>query len=447
MKIVIAGAGAVGTHLAQLLAKERQNVTLVDQSEEKLARVADSVDIVTLNVRPTAFQGLKDAGVARADLFIAVTPDEMKNITCCIMAHSLGAKKTVARIDNAEYLSEEYKDFFKGVGIDSLIFPEILAAGEVADAVRYSWVRQWWEIAGGALVMLGVKLRASARILDQPLRKLCGPDTDFHIVAVKRGDETIIPDGESVLKLDDVVYFMTTRKNIDRIRTIVGKDDYEDVEHVMIMGGGRVALHTALKVPDDVDIKILETDGERCVALNDALGGRDVLVINGDGRDSSLLLSEGIRRTQAFVALSGQSESNILACLTAKRLGVRKTVALVDNTDYISMAEKLDIGTIINKKAIAAGHIYQMMLDADVSNVKCLTVADADVAEFVVKADAKVTKKPVKDLGLPRGVAIGGIVRNGEGMHVGGMTRILEGDRVVVFCKNLFIKKLEKFFA
>lgn len=447
MKIVIAGAGAVGTHLAQLLAKERQNVTLVDQSEEKLARVADSVDIVTLNVRPTALQGLKDAGVARADLFIAVTPDEMKNITCCIMAHSLGAKKTVARIDNAEYLSEEYKDFFKGVGIDSLIFPEILAAGEVADAVRYSWVRQWWEIAGGALVMLGVKLRASAHILDQPLRKLCGPDTDFHIVAVKRGDETIIPDGESVLKLDDVVYFMTTRKNIDHIRTIVGKDDYEDVEHVMIMGGGRVALHTALKVPDDVDIKILETDGERCIALNDALGGRDVLVINGDGRDSSLLLSEGIRRTQAFVALSGQSESNILACLTAKRLGVRKTVALVDNTDYISMAEKLDIGTIINKKAIAAGHIYQMMLDADVSNVKCLTVADADVAEFVVKADAKVTKKPVKDLGLPRGVAIGGIVRNGEGMHVGGTTRILEGDRVVVFCKNLFIKKLEKFFA
>ena len=429
MKIIIAGAGAVGTHLAQLLAKESQNITLIDESEEKLSKVADHVDLMTLSVKPTSIHALKEAGAAHADLFIAVTPDEMKNITSCMLAHTLGAQKTVARIDNAEYLDNEYKGFFKHIGIDSLIFPEILAARDIVEGIKHSWVRQWWEVHDGALVMLGIKLRETAEVLDIPLKVLCGPDTCYHVVAVKRDDMTIIPNGDSMLQLGDIVYFMTTKKYIPYIRKIAGKEHYEDVKNVMIMGGGRTAMHTALNVPGYMEVKIIESD------------------LNGDARDSSLLITEGIQHTQAFVALTGQSESNILACLTAKRLGVRKTVALVDNMDYISMAEKLDIGTIINKKAIAASHIYQMMLDADVSNVKCLTVADADVAEFDVKAGAKVTKKPVKDLGLPAGVAIGGLVRNGEGMHVNGMTQIQEGDSVVVFCQNMFIKKLDKFFV
>ncbi len=446
MKIIIAGAGAVGTHLAQLLAKENQDITLVDENEEKLSKVADNVDLMTLNTKPTSISGLKEAGAAHADLFIAVTPDEMKNITCCMLAKTLGAKKTVARIDNGEYLEAEYKDFFRNIGISSLIFPEILAAKDIVESIRHSWVRQWWEVHNGALVMLGIKLRETAEILNIPLKTLCGPDTSYHIVAIKRNDTTIIPNGETMLELNDIAYFMTTKKYIPYIRKIVGKEHYADVKNVMIMGGGRTAMHTALNAPGYMEVKIIERDPQRCNELNEALEDNDVMVINGDGRDSSLLITEGIQHTQAFVALTGQSESNILACLTAKRLGVRKTVALVDNLEYISMAEKLDIGTIINKKTIAASHIYQMMLDSDVSNVKCLTVADADVAEFEVKAGARVTRKPVKDLGLPAGVAIGGLVRKGEGMHVNGMTQIQEGDSVVVFCQNMFIKKIDKFF-
>ncbi len=446
MKIIIAGAGAVGTHLAQLLAKENQDITLVDENEEKLSKVADNVDLMTLNTKPTSISGLKEAGAAHADLFIAVTPDEMKNITCCMLAKTLGAKKTVARIDNGEYLEAEYKDFFRNIGISSLIFPEILAAKDIVESIRHSWVRQWWEVHNGALVMLGIKLRETAEILNIPLKTLCGPDTSYHIVAIKRNDTTIIPNGDTMLELNDIAYFMTTKKYIPYIRKIVGKEHYADVKNVMIMGGGRTAMHTALNAPGYMEVKIIERDPQRCNELNEALEDNDVMVINGDGRDSSLLITEGIQHTQAFVALTGQSESNILACLTAKRLGVRKTVALVDNLEYISMAEKLDIGTIINKKTIAASHIYQMMLDSDVSNVKCLTVADADVAEFEVKAGARVTRKPVKDLGLPAGVAIGGLVRKGEGMHVNGMTQIQEGDSVVVFCQNMFIKKIDKFF-
>lgn len=211
------------------------------------------------------------------------------------------------------------------------------------------------------------------------------------------------------------------------------------------MGGGRTAVRAIKKMPDYMDCKVIEMNNERCEELNELLDDK-VLVINGDGRDLALLNEEGIKNTQAFVALTGNAETNILACLTAKRMGVRKTVAMVENIDYVSMAEGLDIGTIINKKAIAASYIYQMMLDADVMNIRFLMTANADVAEFIAKEDSKVTKKPVKDLGLPTGVTIGGLVRNGEGILVSGSTRIEAGDSVMVFCHNINMKKLEKYF-
>lgn len=446
MKIIIAGAGAVGTHLAELLSKENQDIVLIDESEQKLSNISGNFDLMTLNVSPTSISGLKEAGTAEADLFIAVTPDENKNMTCCMLASAMGAKKTVARIDNDEYLQPEHRDFFKRMGINSMVFPELLAAHEIVDALKRSWVRQWWEVHNGALIMLGIKLRDTAEILNIPLKDLCCPGSNYHVVAIKRGEETIIPNGDNKLMLGDLVYFMTTKKYIPYIRKIVGKEHYEDVKNVIIMGGGLMSLHTALFKPNYMNVKIIDQDKATCDRLNLSLADKNIMVIQGDGRDAALLADEDISHTQAFVALTNQTEVNILACLTAKRMGVRKTVALIENMDYIGMAEKLDIGTIINKKAIAASHIYKMMLDADVANVKCLTLANADVAEFVVKEDAKVTRKPVKDLGLPHGVTIGGLVRKGEGMLVSGNTMIQAGDSVVVFCKSMLIKKIEKYF-
>lgn len=446
MKIIIAGAGAVGTHLAELLSKEEQDIVLIDESEEKLSKVAGNLDLMTLNVSPTSISGLKESGAASADLFIAVTPYETKNMTCCMLASAMGARKTVARIDNAEYLESRHVDFFKMMGINSLIYPEILAAQDIVEGVKRSWVRQWWEVHNGALIMLGIKLRETAEILDTPLKDLCGPESNYHIVAIKRGDDTIIPNGNDELHLGDIAYFMTTKKYIPYIRKIVGKEHYDDVKRVMIMGGGLMAAMAAQQLPDYMEVKIIEQDSKQSAQLTEMLANVDAMVINGDGRDTSLLIDEGIHYTQAFAALTEQTETNILACLTAKRLGVRKTVALVDNLDYVTMAERLDIGTIINKKTIAASHIYQMMLDADVTNVKCLTLANADVAEFVVKENARVTRKPVKSLGLPLGVTIGGLVRDGEGMLVNGLTQIKAGDSVVVFSKSMLIKRLDKYF-
>ena len=446
MKIIIAGAGAVGTHLAKLLSGEKQDIILMDEDESKLSAMGNNLDLMTVNLSPTSINGLKEAGVAGADLFIGVMPDESRNMTACMLATSLGAKKTVARIDNYEYLLPKHKEFFAKLGVHSLIYPEMLAARDIVDAVKMSWIRQWWEFAGGALVLLGTKMREKAEILNVPLHELGGRNIPFHIVAIKRGNETIIPRGDDVIKLNDIVYFTTTKKYIPYIRKISGKENEADVRNVMIMGGSRIAVRTVQYMPDYMKAKIIESNIARCNRLTELVDD-GVMVINGDGRDIQLLMEEGIKNTEAFVALTGNSETNILACLAAKRMGVTKTVAEVENVDYISMAESLDIGTVINKKFIAASHIYQMMLDSDVTNVKCLTVADADVAEFEVKAGARVTKKPVKDLGLPTGGTIGGLVRRGEGMHVNGMTQIQEGDSVVVFCQNMFIKKLDKYFA
>ena len=445
MKIIIAGAGAVGTHLAKLLSRERQNITLMDDDEERLSTLSSNFDLMTVVASPTSIKGLEDVGARDADLFIAVTPDESRNMTACMLASNLGAKKTVARIDNYEYLLPRNKDFFHKLGVDSLIYPEMLAAKEIVSSIRMSWVRQWWEFYGGALILIGTKMREKAEILDVPLYKLGGPTLPYHIVAIKRGNETLIPRGDDAIRMNDIVYFTTTRKYLPYVRKVTGKEDYVDVRNVMIMGGSRIAVRTAQYVPDYMQVKIVDNDLNRCNRLTELLDDK-TMIINGDGRDMDLLVEEGLKNTDAFVALTGNSETNILACLAAKRMGVSKTVAEVENIDYIGMAESLDIGSVINKKMITASHIYQMMLDADVSNVKCLTFANADVAEFTVKAGSLITKHPVKDLGLPKGMTIGGLIRNGEGIVVMGDTLIQPGDHVVVFCLSMMIKKIEKFF-
>ncbi|WP_278989853.1 Trk system potassium transporter TrkA [Segatella bryantii] len=445
MKIIIAGAYAIGIHLAKLLSRNNEDITLMDEDLDRLSHINDEYDLLTMEANPSSIKAMKEAGVEHADLYIGVTPDEALNLNCCIMAKALGAKKTVAKIDNPEFTDPKLQAFFDNLGVSSLIYPEMLAAIDINNGLKMSWVRQRWDVHDGALVMLVIKLREECEILNEPLKNICGPNDPFHIVAIKRQGETIIPGGNDELKLFDMAYFMTTKNYIPYIRTIVGKEHYADVKNVMVMGAGQTAVRAIKTMPNYMGVKIIEIDNQRCQELNNILDD-NVLVINGDGRDVPLLIEEGIKNTQAFVALTGNAETNILACLTAKRLGVRKTVAMVENTDYVAMAENLDIGTIINRKTIAASRIYQMMLDADVMNVRFLDSANADVAEFIVQEGAKVTKHPVKDLGMPVGVTIGGLVRQGEGMLVSGNTQIMPGDSVMVFCHNINMKKIEKYF-
>ena len=436
----------MGFHLAKLLSGENFDCTIIDEGGHNLEDIDSNYDIMTMAASPMSISALREAGVEGADLFIAVTPDETTNIACCGIAKSLGARKTVARVDSFEYVDPKMPNVFKAMGIDSLIYPEVLAATDIVNGLKMSWVRQRWDIFDGELVLLAIKMRSTAQILHTPLKDLCGPSDPYHIVAIKRGNDTIIPGGFDTVEELDLAYFMTTKEYIPYIRQIVGKEEYADVRNVMIMGGDKAAVRTAHTIPDYMNLKIIEKSEARCNQLNELINKKNVMIINGDGRDMTLLREENIANTQAFVALTDNAETNILACLAAKRRGVRKTVAKVENVDYISMADSLDIGTIINKKIIAASHIYQMLLTSDVSNVRFLLTSNADVAEFTVAEGAKVTKKPVKDLGLPKGVTIGGLLRNGHGMLVSGMTQIEAGDSVMIFSHDVNLRKIEKQF-
>ena len=444
MRIVIAGAGAVGTHLAKMLSVENENVVLLDESEEKLGKMESLFDLQAIVGDPTKISALKSAGVDSAELFVAVTPDESRNIAACILAHYLGAKKTIARIDNYEYLQPKHKAYFESLGVDSLIYPEQLAAEEIATNIKYSWMRQMLEFGDGALVMIGVKIRENATIKGIPLKDFPS-DIPYHVVAIQRGDETIIPRGNDMIMVNDLVCFMTTSDQIQYMRTICGKEEFTEVNSIIIMGGSRIAVRTANLIPDNVSVKIIESDLNRCHKLLELVDDK-VMIINGDARDPELLRSEGIDRTDAFIALGDNSETNILACMAAKRGGVFRTISEIENIDYISMAESMDIGSVINKKKIAASTIFQMLLNTDVLSVKCLSFIEAVVAEFPVRENSYITRKPVKNLGLPEGANIGGLIRNGEGMNVTGNTMIQAGDHVVVFCREHVLKKLEKYF-
>lgn len=446
MKIIIAGAYDIGAYLAQFLSRDNHDIVLIDKNEERLAAVSSDYDLMTINASPTSIDTLKKAGVTSADLVIAVTPDQNVNTTCCMIAKKLGAKRTVAKIDDYENMQGDNPELFRSLGVDSLIYPEQLAAKAIAQGLKLSWARQRWDVHSGELVMLGIKLREECEILNRPLKELCGPNDPYHVLAIKRNGETIIPNGNDELKYLDFAYFMTLREYVAYIRKIVGKEHYVDVKDVMVMGGGTTAARAMSMMPSYMDVKLIERDEQRCQELNEILNNDKVMVVNGDGRDMSLLMEENIKAHQAFVALTGNAEANILACLAAKKKGVRKTVALIENLDYMDVVTELDIGTIVNKKALAASHIYQMLLDGDVNNVTFLMSANIDVAEFTAQPGSKVTRKKVYELNLPYGTTIGGLVRNGKGQLVSGGTQIQADDTVVVICHNVKLNKVEKFF-
>lgn len=443
MRIVIVGAGEVGTHLAKLLAREHINITLMDEDPERLRDLDANYDLMTREGLPTSIRDLKEAGVDTADLFIAVTPQESVNMTASMIATNLGAKKTLARIDNPEYLLPQNKEFFKNLGVDYLIYPEMLAAKEIVSSLETTWLRQNLSFCDGELIMLGIKVRTNATILNKKFISGFFDHRRYRIVAIKRNNTTIIPGGSDEILADDIVYFITRPEDLHFVKEEAGKVDHK-INSVMIMGGSRIAQKTAQGLPSQMNVKILERDLERSYQLAEKC--QRSLIINGDARNLELLRDEGIHETDAFVAVTSNSEANILACLAAKRMGVKKTVAEVENIDYIMLAESMDIGTVINKKMIAASYIYQLTLDADVLDVRTLTSADAEVVEFVAKTTSKITKSKIKDLRLPANVNIGGYVRNGEGYIVAGDTIIEAGDHVICFCVASAIRKLESYF-
>ena len=422
MRIVIAGAGEVGTHLAKMLSNEEQDIIVLDTDEKKLYNL-ENYNLMSQQGSAVSLDVLKNVSVGEADIFIAVTPHETINIIACSMAKSLGCKKAVARIDNYEFMKPASRKFFAAYGIDTLIYPEYLAALEIKTALEHTWVRNWFEMLNGQLIVVGVKIRSNARIVGHKLKDMASISSFMHINAIKRNREIIIPGGNDCVEENDIAYIATTPDCIDDVIAICGKEQHK-VERVLIMGSNEIVKQLAYLVQGKYKVKIMESDLERCRELADELV--DCKIVQYEAGNTDVLEEEGIEDYDVFVALGESSESNILSCVMAKELGMRKTIAQVENLQFFNEAESLNIGTIINKKLIASSTIFQIMIDDDTDNAKCLALADAEVAELEVGAGAKVTRALVKDLSLSRDMTIAGLV---------------------VFCLSGAIHKIEKMFG
>ncbi|MCQ2226589.1 MAG: Trk system potassium transporter TrkA [Bacteroidales bacterium] len=447
MRIFIAGAGAVGTHLAKLFVDSDHEVTLMDEDDSKLQQVESHLDLMTRRGCMTSLADLKNADVERTDLFIAVPPSRDMSILACVLAKKLGAKTTIARANMSEYLKPNNLDFFRQLGVDEIIYPEQLAAFEAVESLKKVGIRQWYESSDGKIVLSVIKVREGAPLLNIPFAEIDAEKKKrFNIVAIYRQGDTIIPHGSDMLKHGDLAYFVSTHDTLPLILEDAGKEQY-DIKNVMIVGGSRVGNLIARKLENmgGYNVKLIELNHDRSMQLANSL--ENTLIINGDGRNLELLKDEGISKMQAFVAVTDNAEINILACQLAKKMGIRKTVAEVENLDYIPLAEGIGIGTLLNKKLIAASHIYRYTLHAHAAYVKCLTSNNSEMLELVAQPGSKITKSQIKDLSLPKDMNIGAIVRDNEVLIASGQMQILPYDKVVMFAMQSCIHKIEKLFV
>jgi trk system potassium uptake protein TrkA len=448
MKIIIAGAGEVGFHLAKLLSFESQNITLIDTSREALANADTHLDIRVVRGDCTSIAVLKDSRVNETDLVIAVTSSETTNITVCVLAKQLGAKRTIARISNTEFIDGKDEVGFKKFGIDELISPESLASTEIELLLSQSAFNESYEFENGALTMIGLNLSRTSAFVGKSVKEMAKvyPELQFVPIALQRfGTQyTIIPRGDTQFKEGDQVYFTTVGRGDDQIFKLSGKSKQE-IKNVMILGGSKIGYKTAKDLcKNKFNVKLIESSKNKAFEIADDIPG--CLVINGDGRNVDLLSEESIEDMDAFIAVTGNSETNIMSCLMAKSKGVRKTIALVENMDYFQLSHSIGIDTLINKKLLAANNIFRYVRRGEVVAMTKLNNMNAELLEFMVSSRSKVCNKKIKDLGFPVSAIIGGVVRNGKGIIALGDFEIKNGDRVVVCCLPQSIGKVEKLF-
>jgi trk system potassium uptake protein TrkA len=446
MRIVIAGAGEVGTHLAKMLANENHEIVVIDPEEARLKPIDATLDILTHEGSATSVRLLRDTLVKKTDLFIAVTHSEDTNIISAIMAKRFGAVKTIARIDNLDFFESSTLDFFKSIGIDSLIYPELIAAREVLGLLHETGASDFMEFCGGKLAMYVQKLAENAPIINKSLQEIASTNrTDkYRAVAIKREGKTIIPRGNEHFQLSDTVYVISTHEGMDEMMKTSGKKNFE-AKNVMILGGSRIGKHIALHLQKSCEVKLIDIDTRKCEALSEILD--NTLIINGDGRNVEVLEQEGITKMDAFVAVTGNSETNILSCLLAKKYGVKKTFAEVENIEYISLAEKSGIDTIINKKISAASRIFRHTVSPIITQVKYMAGTDAEVLELIVPENSRITKGTLRSIDFPKDAIVGGGLRDGVPYIATGDTIINANDKVVVFTLPTAYEKLNKFFT
>ena len=451
MRIVIQGAGEIGSHLAKMLRQEANDITIIDDNPQRLSHIASISDVVTIEGHPSSLKTMREADVSNADLFISVVPfvPQDVNLVSALLAKNLGAKKVTARIDDEDFLSPENKLLFKQMGIELMFCPEKLAADEIFELLKHSSTTESMDFARGKLQVEVFKLEEDSPLLDMKIAEFAAITTkdelQFRVIAISRGGRTIMPKFDTKLMYHDLIYIIATRDGINFLMKFLGKSTVE-TDNVMILGGSKIAELTAEQLSRKIShVKILEKDKERAMYLSEKLPD-NVIVVVGDGRASELLIDEGIKEYDAFLALTGKDEANVLACVSAKKFGVEKTIAEVENIEYIHLAEEMGVDSVINKKLITAGRLFKFTLSGQARLVKYMSGTDAEVLEYTVPPGCAITKGALKDLAFPKDSVIGGVIRGSESKIAVGTTRIEAYDRVVVFALPQAVKEVDKFF-
>ncbi len=445
MKIVIAGAGDMGTHLAKMLSGNGHDITVADVDPKALGEVANLIDVVTVEGDTTQFSVLRKAGVRKCDLFIAVRSVQNDNILSAVMAKQLGAKKSIARVDSSEYLEPNSKEVFIDMGIDYIFYPEHIAAREVINLLGHTSTTEYVDFAAGKLSLVAFRLELTSPLLG---RKVIDPeqndeDIEYRTVAIVRGSRTIIPTSEELFEEEDMVYIITRHNSTQKVVELSGKREVE-IKNMMILGGSRIGVRIANELQNDINVKLVDYNADKAYRLAEMLDS--TLIINEDGRNTEAMMEEDLAGMDAFVAVTGRSETNILAAMLAKRMGVKRVIAEVENINYIQLAESIGVDTVINKKHITASNIFRFTMTTDVQAIKCLTGSQAEVLEFIVKPNSPATKSKVADLGLPSDAVIGGVVRGDRVFIAVDDTQINAYDHIVVFAMPESVTRVAEFF-
>ena len=444
MKIVIAGAGEMGSHLARMLSGNGHDITVIDSDQKLLSEVGSLADVITVEGDSTVFAVLRQAAVRKCDLFIAVNHEENANIVSAMLAKKLGAKKSIARIDNNEYLEPNNKEMFIDMGIDYLFYPEKVAAREVINLLGHTSTTEYVDFSSGKLSLVVFRLDPTSPLVGRaPVGFHEETPLSYRTVAITRNGQTIIPrEGEEFME-GDTVYVIARQDAVHEVMEFSGQSNIE-INNLMILGGSRIGIRIATELQDEINIKLVDYNAEKAYRLAEMLD--KTLIINEDGRNTDAMMEEGLSNMDAFVAVTGRSETNILAAMLAKRMGVKKVIAEVENLNYINLAESIGIDTIINKKLVTASNIFRFTMSTDVQAIKCLTGSDAEVLEFIVKPNSPATKARIKDLGLPEDTIIGGIVRGDKVLIAVGNMEVNPYDRVVVFAMPGSVGKVGYYF-
>jgi len=445
MKIVIAGAGAVGFHLATLLSNEKRDITLIDSNKDVLDYASTHLDVMTIHGDACSVEILKKAESGKAKLFLAVTRSEKANLIAAILAKNEGAKKTIARVSSMEYLEEDKQSLFDSLGIDHLISPNSLAANEIKRLIEVGGVTDNYEFENGEISLFGVKMGDDSRCVNRSLEEISKEFSDdiFRIIAIHRGNGTLIPRGDTIIRRGDQLYFLSSTTNRDDILDFIGTKKRK-AKKIMIIGGSELGLLTAKLLEEKYDIIIIENDGEKCDQLTMELNNS--LVINGDASNFDLLKEEGLAEMDVILTLLPNSETNILISLMAEKLGAFRTIALVDNIEYIHISQNIGIDTLINKKLIAANNIFRFIRKGQIEAICTFYGVDAEIIEFAISHSGRITKHKLKDLHFPKNAMIGAIFRRGEVIIPTGEIILEVGDKVIVFTMPEALSKVEKFF-